>query len=383
MAERARGPTVYSIAAHRGFADALVAGLVPRYREDALGLARLTLLLPSRRAAQTVSEAFVRRLGDEPGEGGMLLPRMAVVGDLDLDEALGPLLDPLGAADIPPAIDPTERWLRLAPLIAEEMGDGAPEGAALLRRARDLARVMDRLLIEDIGPERLLDSDVVETVSEQAAHWEANVRLFARVQARWLAELQASNSLDAAARRNRLFDHAARRWKADPPATPIVAAGVTSAAPALARLLRVVADLPQGAVVLPDLDLAMDDAVWEELGRAGRTETSETPFGRGDQLAHPQYHLKLLLGRMGVAREEVQPWHRRGVAAGPPQAQPRDLHAVPAAHSERKLGRCALRQTRAARHPVHRVRAYRRGGAGHRAGGSRSARNAPNAGSRW
>ena len=319
MAEGARGPTVYSIAAHRGFADALVAGLVPRYREDSLGLARLTLLLPSRRAAQTVTEAFVRRLGDEPGEGGMLLPRMAVVGDLDLDEALGPLLDPLGAADIPPAIDPTERWLRLAPLIAEEMGDGAPEGAALLRRARDVARVMDRLLIEDIGPERLLDPEVVETVSEQAAHWEANVRLFARVQARWLAELQASGCLDAAARRNRLFDHAARRWKADPPATPIVAAGVTSAAPALARLLRVVADLPKGAVVLPDLDLAMDDAVWEELGRAGRTETSETPFGRGDQLAHPQYHLKLLLGRMGVAREEVQPWHRRGAAAGPPQ----------------------------------------------------------------
>ena len=48
------GPQVYSIAAHRGFADALVAGLLPRYSDPELGLARLTLLLPSSRAVRTV-----------------------------------------------------------------------------------------------------------------------------------------------------------------------------------------------------------------------------------------------------------------------------------------------------------------------------------------
>ena len=107
MAERP-GPQVYSIAAHRGFADALVAGLIPRYAEPRFGLARLTLLLPSRRAVRTVTEAFVRASG-----GGLLLPRMAVIGDLDLDETLGPLLDPIGAGTgIPPAADPTRRWLR-------------------------------------------------------------------------------------------------------------------------------------------------------------------------------------------------------------------------------------------------------------------------------
>ena len=55
----ARQPKVYSIAAHRGFADALVAGLLPRYSEPEVGLARLTLLLPSTRAVRTVSEAFI------------------------------------------------------------------------------------------------------------------------------------------------------------------------------------------------------------------------------------------------------------------------------------------------------------------------------------
>ena len=83
MAER-QGPKVYSIAAHRGFADALVAGLVPRYSEPEFGLARLTLLLPSSRARRTVSEAFIRHAGEQ-GNPGLLMPRMAVVGDLDLD----------------------------------------------------------------------------------------------------------------------------------------------------------------------------------------------------------------------------------------------------------------------------------------------------------
>ena len=129
-----RGPDIYSIAAHRGFADALVAGLIPRYAEPDHGLARLTLLLPSARAARTVTEAFIRL-----AQGGLLLPRMAVVGDLALDETLGALFDTLGAGTlIPPAADPVQRWLRLADLLAglEAKPDAAAgtSGAARLKR---------------------------------------------------------------------------------------------------------------------------------------------------------------------------------------------------------------------------------------------------------
>ena len=175
MAE-ARFPQVYSIAAHRGFADALVAGLGPRYGEADVGLARLTLLLPSQRAARTLTEAFVRLSG-----AGLLLPRMVVVGDLDLDETLGPLLDPLGAgAEIPPAADPTRRWLRLAALLAVELGDRAPKGAALLRQAFDIGRTMDRLLVEGIEPADLTKTHVPGVVNELAKHWQDSIRTFAR-----------------------------------------------------------------------------------------------------------------------------------------------------------------------------------------------------------
>ena len=57
MAERHQ-PQVYSIAAHRGFADALVAGLVPRYSDPEFGLARLTqLLIPAKVEPGAVRQA--------------------------------------------------------------------------------------------------------------------------------------------------------------------------------------------------------------------------------------------------------------------------------------------------------------------------------------
>ncbi|MCZ8370460.1 MAG: double-strand break repair protein AddB [Porphyrobacter sp.] len=320
--QREAGLTVYSIAAHRGFADALVAGLVPRYREEGYGLASLTLLVPSSRAARTLSEAFIRHAGDT-GEGGLLMPRMIAVGDLDLDEKLGAALDPLGASDIPPACDPVRRWLTLDRLIAEERaGEGMEPlpGRARLSLAREMARTMDRLLVEEKQVSDLWESDaVLDGVAGLAEHWKRAIRLFARVNVRWQAKLAERGEVDAATRRNLLFDRAARRWKGHPPPHAIVAVGVTSASPALARLLRVVAELPLGAVVLPDLDLGLDEPAWEELGLAGASTEPDGPvFASGDALSHPQYHLKLLLNRMGVNRSEVQPWHRRGIAAADP-----------------------------------------------------------------
>ena len=312
-----QAPLVYSIAAHRGFADALVAGLIPRYREDNFGLARLTLMLPSRRTVRTVTEAFVRASG-----GALILPRMVVVGDLDLDETMGAALDPLGHDDIPPAVDPVVRQLILAQLLREELGkqpgNSVPGEAALLRLARSVGETIDRLLIEDRSPADLLDADVIGLVGDLADHWRDATLVFARVLVRWQADLAERGVCDAPERRNRLLRALAVRWRAAPPAHPVVAAGVTSAAPAVAEVLRVVSQLPDSAVILPDLDLTLEDDVWNALGHAGAPDEDGRVFGKGDIVTHPQYHLKLLLNRMGIARGEVQPWHRAGLAAARP-----------------------------------------------------------------
>src|SRR5690606_23464452 len=246
-----------------------------------------------------------------------LMPRMAVVGDLDLDETLGPLLDPLGAgAEIPPAVDVTYRWLRLAELIRDERPD--LKGAALLRLAQEMARAMDRLLVEEIGPEELWQERVLGLLGDLADHWKRGLRLFIAVQDRWLAELQARGEVDPADRFNKLFRHTAQRWREAPPETPVVAAGITSASKGLAALLRRIARMPTGAVVLPDLDLSLTAEAWDELGAAGARD-ADPPIGRDDAVTHPQYHLKLLLNRLWVSRDEVQQWHRAGLGKGPPE----------------------------------------------------------------
>ena len=159
---------VWSIAAHRGFADALVAGLIPRYSEARFGLARLTLLVPSRRTVRTLTEAFVRASG-----AGLLLPRMTVIGDLDLDETLGILLDPIGSgANVPPASDPTTRWLRLAEMLRDEPDFAAASTPALLRLARNIARSMDRLAVEGVPGGDLLSNRVRDLFPDLAGHWQ-------------------------------------------------------------------------------------------------------------------------------------------------------------------------------------------------------------------
>src|SRR6185436_19197125 len=112
-------------------------------------------------------------------------------------------------------------------LIRENWREGPPpNGSALLRLAFEFGRTMDRLLVEEIGPEDLTGDRVLGLIDDGLAqHWLDSLWLFARVQTLWFAELMHRGEVDPADRRHRLFRHAAERWRHDPPQTPIVAAG--------------------------------------------------------------------------------------------------------------------------------------------------------------
>ena len=75
-------PSVFSIPAGAGFADALVAGLMARAGGDPLALSRMLILVPTRRGGRALREAFLRLSDGRP----LLLPRMMPLGDLDADE---------------------------------------------------------------------------------------------------------------------------------------------------------------------------------------------------------------------------------------------------------------------------------------------------------
>jgi len=291
-------PLVYSIPAHRSFSDALAAGLIAEFGRDPLALARGRVLLPNNRAVRTITEAFVRASG-----AGLVLPRLIAIGDPDIGERIGGALDPLDLVDeIPPAIDPLARQILLARLVRGE-GESAAEA---MRLADALARTMDALAVEEIPASRLIDA--VTDSPELAAHWLHSIERFRGILDRWPDILAERGVIDLADRRSRLLHSMADRWAERPPEGFTLAVGITTSAPAIAAVLSRVARMETGAVVVPALaDLrAMPEEEWDALG--------PDDDGRGEE-SHPQYHLKRLLDRIGIARDEVNPWRGGGRAA--------------------------------------------------------------------
>ncbi|SEM45359.1 ATP-dependent helicase/nuclease subunit B [Sphingomonas gellani] len=308
MAEGARRPQLFTIAGHRAFADSLVAGLKRRVGGDPLALGRTTMLLPNNRAVRAVTDAFVRESG-----GALLLPRLVALGDPEIGEAIGSALDHADDAAPPaPAVSAYQRRLILTRLITEERArEGQPVGAAeAVRLAGELARVRDQLLVEEVDPSRLKDLDLGPDLS---VHWQRALASLEVLLDRWPRELARLGRIDAADRRRLILDAVARRWRSDPPAAPVCAAGITDTAPSVARLLRCVADLPQGMVVFAGLDLAMDTEEWNALG----PHQPDPITGRRKRAieVHPQFHLKVMLDRMDVGRGEVTAWKDAAGAA--------------------------------------------------------------------
>jgi len=307
-------PAVFTIPTHRSFADALATGLIARFGAEPLGLASGRILLPNNRAVRTITEAFVRASGS-----GLLLPRLIPIGDPELDERVGGALDPADRDQPPPpAINPLERMALLAELVRR-----SDESAAeALRMAAKLARTIDALVIEEVEPSRL--TDAVADAPELAQHWEKALERFRAVLDRWPLLLAERGKIDLTDRRNRLLRKTADRWREQPPTGFTIAAGITTAAPAIAALLHRVARMPAGMVVLPGLSLssAMSDEEWAALGPDHNGRAEET---------HPQFHLKTLLDRIGVARGEVQLWPSSGRAASPAVRTRAVAHAMTAA----------------------------------------------------
>ena len=329
MSDRGARPAVFTIPAHRSFADSLAAGLIARHGRDPMALAGGRILLPNNRAVRAITEAFVRASGS-----GLVLPRLIAIGDPELDDRIGGALDPAGAdSSIPRAIDPLARHLALAGIVGND-GMGAAE---TMRLAVDLARTLDAMTIDEVPAAKLAEAAM--EAPELAGHWQLSLDRLRAIISLWPIELARRGVIDLTDRRNRLLRATAERWSLVAPCGFTIAAGITTAAPAVAALLRSISRLPEGAVVLPALALAdvMNDEEWDALG--------PDEAGRGEE-SHPQYHLKLLLDRIGVARDEVELWRGGGRAASPAVRGRAVANAMTAADFSDKWSRLPPRERR-------------------------------------
>jgi ATP-dependent helicase/nuclease subunit B len=269
---------VYSIAPSLPFLPTLAEALVAWPQEL---LADTLVLLPSRRACLGLREALAQAA---PGRT-LLLPRLMPIGEVNAEELL---LDAEAELALPAALPPLRRHLLLTRLVLARDKEMKHEQA--IRLANELMRFLDEVATESLPLERL--EGLVE--GELASHWQDTLRFLRILGELWPRVVAEEGRIDPVERRNQLLSLWAARWEADPPRSPVLAAGITGSIPRVADLLAIIARLPKGAVILPGLDEVSEAQAWAAVGAS-----------------HPQHSLKQLLERIGIAREAVRPWSSR------------------------------------------------------------------------
>ncbi|WP_208441287.1 double-strand break repair protein AddB [Bartonella raoultii] len=269
------------------------------------------IYVPTRRAARALRTAFVERSETK----STFLPTIRALGDVDEESFL---FDDNHIHTLNPPIGESERLLLLARLIRpwrENLPDhlramfGTEDvlipahTADAIWLAQDLAQLMDEMETEAADWEKLKDiaPDMV------AEWWQITLDFLTIVTQSWPKILQERGQSNPAAWRNQALKMHAETLRRIGPDKPIIAAGISGSIPAVSHLLKVIASLPKGAVVLPGLDLYMDEEQWEALGTTYSEKTTDDVFDHAvNVFSHPQYHLKKLLSLMGCHRIDVR-----------------------------------------------------------------------------
>ncbi|MDO5528434.1 MAG: double-strand break repair protein AddB, partial [Paracoccus sp. (in: a-proteobacteria)] len=259
----------FSLPPGADFAREVVRGVMDRAKgQPPEALAAVTILANSGRTLRSVRAAFDDYAA---AHGALLLPRMELVGQI--------------GADLPGAARaPLARQLELGQLVAKmiEAQPGLADGQSVPELTASLSALMAEMQTEGRAAGDLERADA----GAHAAHWQRAL-MFLKIAA---AYYLGGAPVDAPARQRLRAEQLADAWSRgqDLPRAPLLLVGSTGSHGATRLLLRAVASLPQGAVVLPGYDDSMAAEMWDQIAEASED--------------HPQ-------ARLAALREGgVRPW---------------------------------------------------------------------------
>jgi double-strand break repair protein AddB len=277
MFDHSPKPRVLGLPPGADFASDLVAGLVGFAGDMApQDFAKIQIFVNTTRMQRRIREVF--DAGPE-----RLLPRIRLVTDL--------AMDPISTQTAPP-VSPLRRRLELAKFVSALL-DKEPElapRAALYDLADSLAKLMDEMQGEGVTPDDIATLDI----TDQSGHWDRALKFLNIITKFFDGD---TTDPDIEARQRQVIETLIATWAETPPTHPIIVAGSTGSRGATGLFMRAVANLPQGAIVLPGFDFDMPFHVWDALdGDSGVSED------------HPQFRFRKLMSSMELGRDDITQW---------------------------------------------------------------------------
>ena len=309
--EKALLSNIYSIPSQCDFLQVLVQSLLDgslidgfKPLENPLLLSKATIFVPNRRAARSLATAFMGAFDEE----AVLLPDIKTLGDVG-DEDFGISPDASHFGQLGEEIKPLERTLLLANLV-QRWVDAMEEETRRIYRDEDIIIPSSRadaillaqdlsVLLGQITQEEIEWANVQNIVPENHAEWWKLTTTFLNIIMKaWPEHLRSKDLLDPAERAAELLKLRTAFYVAGRNKGPVIVAGSTGSVASTRRLLRAVAGLKEGAVILPGVDKTISTSEWEALSKAEGEDqaTLET---------HPQFGLAQLLHGLGIERENV------------------------------------------------------------------------------
>ncbi|THH34630.1 double-strand break repair protein AddB [Aliishimia ponticola] len=276
MHDAGTGPHLFMEPLGADFLKALRDGLLDRVRDQPPeALAKITVIVNTSRMRRRLQSLFIE------GPAGFL-PKILLLSDLD---------KLLTSPPPPPARDPLRRRLQLAQLIAPVL-EAHPElgaQASVFALADSLASLMDEMQGEGVDAATIAALDV----SDQSGHWKNAQTLFG-IAHNYVSAID--DGQDNEARQRGVVQALIEQWAETPPTDPIILAGSTGSRGTTALLMKAIAGLPNGAVVLPGFDADIPDDVWHRMTDALSFED------------HPQFRFARLMHDLGVGPGHIRQW---------------------------------------------------------------------------
>ena len=277
-------PQLFTVPAGNSIARCAAKHILSRH--DAAALAYTIIFVPNRRSAVVMRAAFQQELNGKAS----LLPRI-----LPLVEIGNELLLLLGGdafailESIPPAMGSAQQRYLLTEQVAAferrrmgavSLGYALTLADALMQLQENCARNGVAITQEKLRP--LVHADF-------ATHWNQALLFLGILTDSWPAIEAELGMTTKASREVKLLHALAKHWAVKPVTFPVYAVGSTASQPATAALLKAIADMQNGQVILPGIDPAMHVREWNAIAPG-----------------HPLYHAKALLDLWPVKPADIE-----------------------------------------------------------------------------